>query len=49
MKRLSEKISKKEEHITIAKNRLNHLLDVELGDSEIETPNTEEDLDENDD
>ena len=49
MKRLSEKISRKEDHTSIAKDRLNHLLDVELGDSEIETPNTEENQDENDD
>ena len=48
MKRLSEKISRKEDHTSIAKDRLNHLLDIELGDSEIETPNTEENHDEND-
>ena len=33
IKRLSKKISKKEEHTTIAKDRLNHLLDVELGEN----------------
>ena len=33
-KRLSEKIRKKVEHVSIAKDRLNHLLDVELGEDD---------------
>ena len=48
IKRLTEKIDDKKNKIETAKDRLHHLYDVELGDSEIETPNTEENHDEND-
>lgn len=49
IKQLTEKIVKKKGKIETARNRLHHLYDAALGDLEIETPNTEENQDENDD
>ena len=45
IKRLTKKIGEKEKRREIAKNRLHHLYDAELDESENETPNTEENQD----